>query len=332
MLEKDYGIPNIHRLRIIHLYEADLNLLMGTYFARSLVKHIKSTNSFNDGCYGNIPGLSAHEPVFVEELQNTICYLSRTTRVDQDNDATACYDRIPPNLANLVSRSNGMDPDLRTIHGATLDNMSYHLLTALGISEEAYINDTDSAVYGTGQGSTYSPPAWSQIVSKWFDAHGKRAHGATYCTPDGSIKIFLHMLGFVDDTKHHVNDMMSPCAQSVTTLVDKMAEDSQLWSDLLKASGAGLELSKISFYISCWKFDTSGRPYPYDTIQTTILVKSPDRTSTQHVPNRSVYLPRRTLGPIQCPGRNQLVQYDSLLKVSITSFGQNIWVPNEISR
>jgi hypothetical protein len=61
-----------------------------------------------------------------------------------------------------------------------------------------------------GQGSIYSPPAWAQIVSKCFDAHGKRAHGATYCSPDGSITICLHMLVFVDDTKHHVNDMMSP--------------------------------------------------------------------------------------------------------------------------
>jgi hypothetical protein len=245
MLENDYGIPKMHRLRIIHLYEADLNLLMGIYFARTLVRHIESTNSFNDGCYANCAGLLAHEPVFVEELQNTIGYLSLTNRLDQDNAATACYDRIPRNLANLVSRSNGMDQDLCTIHGATLDDMSYHLLTALGISVEAYRNEKDSAVYDTGQGSTYSPPAWAQIVSKWFDAHGKRAHGATYCSPDGSITIFLHMLGFVDDTEHHVNDMMSPRAQSVETLVAKMAKDSKLWSDLLTASGAALELSKM---------------------------------------------------------------------------------------
>jgi hypothetical protein len=245
MLEKDFGIPKIHRLWIIHLYEADLNLLMGIYFARVLVRHIESNDGFNDRCYGNRAGLSVHGPVFVEELQNTVCYLSRTNRADQDNDATACYDRIPPNLANLVSRSNGMDPNLCAIHGATLDGMSYHLLTVLGISEEAYQNETESAVYGTGQCSTYSPPAWAQIVSKLFDAHGKKAHGATYCSPNGSLTIFLHMLGFVDDTKHHVNDMMSHHAQSVETLVSKMAQDSQLWSDLLTASDAALELSKM---------------------------------------------------------------------------------------
>jgi hypothetical protein len=193
--------------------------------------------------------------VFVEELQNSICYLSRTNHVDQDNDATACYDRIPPNLANLVACSNGMDPALCKIHWSTLDNMSYHLLTVLGISEEAYRNSADSPVYGTGQGSTYSPPTWAQIVSKLFDAHGKRAHGATYCSPDGSVKICLHMLGFVDNTKHHVNGMMHPTAQSAETLVSKMAEDSQLWSDLLTASGAALELSKMYFYISSWKFE-----------------------------------------------------------------------------
>jgi hypothetical protein len=228
MLEKDFGIPKIHRLRIIHLYEADLNLLLGIYFARALVRHIESNNKFNDGCYGNRTGLSAHEPVLVKELQNLICYLSRTNKVDEDNDTTACYDRIPPNLGTLVSRSNGMSQDLCTVHGATIDNMSYHLLTALGILEEAHKNAPESPVYGTGQGSTYSPPAWAQIVSKRFDAHGKLAHGAHYQSPDGSITIFLHMLGFMDDTKHHVNDMMSPSAQSVATLVGKMAEDSQL--------------------------------------------------------------------------------------------------------
>jgi hypothetical protein len=121
MLEKDFGVPKIHRLRIIHLYEADVNLLMGIYFARKLVRHIESRNQFNEGCYGNRAGLSVHEPVLMEELQNTICYLSRTNRVDQDNDATACYDRIHPNLANLVYESNGMDQDICTVHGATLE-------------------------------------------------------------------------------------------------------------------------------------------------------------------------------------------------------------------
>jgi hypothetical protein len=49
MLEKDFGIPKIHRLRIIHLYEANLNLLLGIYFSRQLVKHIENNQQFNVG-------------------------------------------------------------------------------------------------------------------------------------------------------------------------------------------------------------------------------------------------------------------------------------------
>jgi hypothetical protein len=117
---------------------------------------------------------------------------------------------------------------------------------------------------------------------------------------------------FVDDTKHHVNDMMCQQAQSVETLVSLMAQDSQLWSDLLTTSGAALELLKMYFYISSWKFERSGKPFLHDTIQTTIPVRSPDQQSTVHVPNRSVYAAPRTLEPIKCPRRNQADQYAAL--------------------
>jgi hypothetical protein len=95
-----------------------------------------------------------------------------------------------------------------------------------------------------------------------------------------------------------------------------MAQDSQLWSDLLTASVTALELSNMYFYISSWKFESSGKPFLDDTIQTTIPDWYPDRTSTVHVPNRSVYAARRTLRPIKCPGWNQSAQFAALLKVS----------------
>jgi hypothetical protein len=37
MIEKEPGNPRIHRLRVIHLYEADYNLLLGIFWARKLV-------------------------------------------------------------------------------------------------------------------------------------------------------------------------------------------------------------------------------------------------------------------------------------------------------
>jgi hypothetical protein len=95
-----------------------------------------------------------------------------------------------------------------------------------------------------------------------------------------------------------------------------MAADSQLWSDLLHTAGGALEFPKLYCYVSFWKFEPSGRPYLDDTIDITIPISSPDRTTTIHVPNKSVHTARRTLGPIKCPGRNQESQYQSLLKKS----------------
>jgi hypothetical protein len=124
------------------------------------------------------------------------------------------------------------------------------------------------------------------------------------------------MLGFVDDTKNHVNDMMSPQPLSVIALVTLMAEYSQLWSDLLHVAGAALEFTKLNFYVSYWQFETSGRPYLDDTVTTTIPVSSPDRTTTVHFPNKSINTARHTLGPIKSPGRNQSSQYEALLTKS----------------
>ena len=41
MIEKEPGNPRIHRLRVIHLYEADYNLVLGLFWARKLVPSIE---------------------------------------------------------------------------------------------------------------------------------------------------------------------------------------------------------------------------------------------------------------------------------------------------
>jgi hypothetical protein len=110
--------------------------------------------------------------------------------------------------------------------------------------------------------------------------------------------------------------MMDPQASSVGSLVTRMSEDSQLWSDLLHTAGGALEYPKLYCYVSYWKFTSSGAPYLDDTINITIPIEFPDRTTTVYVRNKSVYTARRTLRPIKCPGRNQEAQYQSLLKKS----------------
>ena len=60
MLQKDHNNPRIHRLRIIHIYEADYNLLLAVKWRQAL-HHAEDQMLLNDGLYGSRPGRSVTE-------------------------------------------------------------------------------------------------------------------------------------------------------------------------------------------------------------------------------------------------------------------------------
>ena len=244
MIQKDPGNPRIHRLRVIHLYEADYNLLLGIFWARKLVPQGENLGLFHENCYGSRPGRSATDPVTLEELQVLIAYMSRTNQIIFHNDATSCYDRIIINLANLLARRFGMSKELCKIHGDTLHHMLYYVATALGISERLYQHLPDSPIFGTGQGSCASPAVWLIICSILFECHQKASHGAEYSTPDKNLKLKLSMAVFVDDTKGQTNDMQSEEALPSETTLQQSQEVDKVWGDLLHEAGRALEIPK----------------------------------------------------------------------------------------
>ena len=109
MLQKDVGNPRIHRLRIIHIYEADYNLLLAVKWRQALF-HAEAHQLLNEGLYGSRPGKSAHDPAFMEVLQHETYRMSMKSGINFDLDAASCYDRILPSMAVLCSRRMGMSP------------------------------------------------------------------------------------------------------------------------------------------------------------------------------------------------------------------------------
>jgi hypothetical protein len=134
LIEKDLGQPKIHRLRVIHLYENDYNLILAMKW-RPLTFTNETSHSFNLGQYGARPGLTAYDPVYIENIQNEIARVSRRPYIKFSNAAAACYDRMIPNLANLASRAFGMDPRICRIQDDTLHKAKYKLKTSMRISD-----------------------------------------------------------------------------------------------------------------------------------------------------------------------------------------------------
>jgi hypothetical protein len=103
MIEKELGNAKIHRMRVIHLYEADCNFILGVKWEQMLYDSDRA-EVLHRGQLGGRPGCDALIPVFVEELKNEISHASRKSIINFNNDAASCYDRIIPALASLIGR------------------------------------------------------------------------------------------------------------------------------------------------------------------------------------------------------------------------------------
>jgi hypothetical protein len=56
MLEKVPGFPKMDRLRVIHIFEADLNLILGIIWNRRLVHHADKHHANGKAQWGGRPG------------------------------------------------------------------------------------------------------------------------------------------------------------------------------------------------------------------------------------------------------------------------------------
>lgn len=315
MILKDPGVFRIHRLRVIHIYEADYNLILGIKW-RQLMHHAIDHNLLNKSQYGR-PGGNPTAPVFVEELENEISRVSRKSMVKFDNDATSCYDRILAAIASITSRKYGLHRNVALLNARTLQEARYKLKTALGVTEEFYQHCEIFPIYGTGQGSQNSPAIWCVISSVLFDCFETRATGACFESPDRSQSITIYMVGFVDDSTGGVNAFAENKQPSPHILLERMRLDAQLWNDLLWTSAGALELIKCSYHVIHYQFTSDGAPIlQAGQVGPDLILDSGDRSTSQKIPSLTAHTAHKTLGHYKDPAGNQSKQYDKLKEKS----------------
>jgi hypothetical protein len=126
MIYKEQGNVKIHRLRVIHLYEADLSLLWGVKWREGMHKALK-TKSLHQGQYGGLPGRDCTSLTYLEELRFDYSNITRYPVVNFDNDATSCYDRILCAVSSLAGRKYGIHKNVIFIHAKTLEEAEFKL-------------------------------------------------------------------------------------------------------------------------------------------------------------------------------------------------------------
>lgn len=293
MIQKKAGDHRIHRLRVIHLYEADYNLICGVFW-RKLLYQAEDNHLLNDCTYGGRPNRNAHMPPFMDNMMNEISRMSRKHLIKFDNDATSCYDRILISLGAIASRSFGMSKNVTMVWAKTLEEAKYKLKMNARVSDEYYQHCEAFPIHGSGQGSGNSPCLWLLISSVLCDQYNASAHGATFETPDKSITIQIYLVSFVDDTNGNVNSFTQDIQPPIQDLIRKMQHDAQLWHDLLWSSGGALELPKCFYQILHWDF-LDGKPMLMCTRNTNLEVRDSNGETIQ-IKKQSPYSSRHTLG------------------------------------
>ena len=236
MLFKEKNNIRIHRTRVIHIYEADYNLMLGLKWRMALYQS-EALHQLNAGQYGSRPRRNAIDPVMLEELQFEISRMSRKSFIQTNYDATACYDRIIPNLATLASRRFGVDKNVALTNARTLEQARYFIRTEMRLSNTNYTHSDSFPIYGTGQGSGNSPMIWCFVSSLLIQCYETRAQPAAYCNPDRTNQSRWYMIGFVDDMNGQANDFFTTeHRDSLQTIHQRTQENATIWAQLLARS------------------------------------------------------------------------------------------------
>jgi hypothetical protein len=311
MIEKEPGNPQLHRLRVIHLYESDYNSLLGIKM-RQVLHKAEDLQSLNSGTYGSRANRQAVDPTFIEVLQYDYASLTRWPEIKFSNDATSCYDRIIPSVSNVIARSMGLHKNIAKLHGTMLEQATYRIKTQLGICSGSYSHTEEWPVFGTGQGSCASPPFWLLNCSAYFHIYESKCYGAKYSNMDGIQEMHVGMTGFVDDNSCNIN--CQPDSEDELCL--RAEHDAQLWNDILWASGGALEHSKCTYKYLKTDFTDTGIPYfRAGSFGKQICVKDKSGHSTA-IEHSSAYQAYKTLGTYQAATKRQKVQFQMLQKKS----------------
>lgn len=153
MIYKKPGVYLIDRLRVIHLFEADYNFVIGLIFGRRAL-------------YSGVKHQTIHTPakgpsLADNVLMSSLCVSSHMLKIELggfENDATACYNRILMNMKGAAFERMGVPKGPLRLQEDVLLNVIHFLKTAgLGTTIDSYTSDELYRIYSVGQGSKAGP-------------------------------------------------------------------------------------------------------------------------------------------------------------------------------
>jgi hypothetical protein len=314
-IPKKKDCRDVDSFRNIHIYECDLNAMLSIKWNEALSQAEKS-NIIHSSQFGGRTKHSSQMPILLEIIQQDIARTTRNEYSQINYDAKACYDRILPTIAAIVSQAHGVPKTVTKTHLHLLNKINY-FVTIIGAEDKWKFNNTkDDPVYGTGQGSGNSPHIWTFLSSILFKILENEATGATYKDISKKSEAKIINTAFVDDvnTHHRKSENLK--------IKETMWKDYTHWKNILEMSGGKLAPQKCNFYHLGWDFLDSGKPVMVNRVhQKDEINENPDSIQQVNIEDSHKTLGHR-ISP-QYPGKHKIAQltevdykFQSILKTS----------------
>jgi hypothetical protein len=207
MIYKKADCQELDRLRVIHLFEADFNLLVGVLFGRRAMYHQVDKNLLHPGQYGR-PGGKCQDAALRKVLHNHLATYTQTALGQFESDATACFDRMVMNFVLLCFRTNVDSMGPLRIWEPTLYHIIHQVKTAYGTTDSSYCYTPDSPIIGPGQGSRGNPAACSTITSPLIEGMDKLCHPISFTDPTQATHYKSTVSMYIDDALNTTNSFL----------------------------------------------------------------------------------------------------------------------------
>ena len=200
LIEKEPGSPFIHRMRAIHIIEAEEQFLAKHHYVNNMMSTAEKSNLITEEQYGGRRKKQSQSAVINKILYYNIARQMLLTSAYMDDDARVCYDRILTSLSGMEGRKWGASFELSTFTTKFIESQEFAIRAGHGISEAAYKYDDDNRIQGSGQGIGWAGPRWINSSDTCSRIMEKSCAGMHFHDPTHQLSIRKRGDFFLDDT------------------------------------------------------------------------------------------------------------------------------------
>ena len=306
LLEKDKGTPWSNRLRIIELFDAQVNAGLQIIFGQRMVANAMKFNQLHPSTYGSIPHRTAQDAVLEKTISMDIMRIKKTNGAIFDCDAKGCYDRIIAALQSVTCRRLGV-PRTTSLFFARFWALCKHFVrTRHGTSKDSYMSSGAEMLYGIGQGNGAGPAFWLSNLIVMFFVLDTMCSGMRFQSPWGGHKHQSNGLSYVDDvtlgcTADDDNvdndDIVDVTGMEERQVIRDITYAGQVWESMLHTNGGLLELKKCYWILISWKWIRGVATLKtVEDVPATMEVKYTETNSNVTIPRKNVEDAPRVLG------------------------------------